>query len=216
MIIIGLTGGIAMGKSTVAAIFRRHNILVFDADLEVRRLQAPNGVALRPIAQAFPDVVKANRLDRAALRARVLADPDALKRLEAIMHPLVRRSEQRFIAAARRRHARAILLDIPLLFETGGERRMDLTITVSAPPAIQLARARRRRAMSEPQIRAIIAKQMPDWQKRQRADRVIFTGLSRHHTQVQANRLIRDVQQSQQRPAHWCEADDAMLLKNPS
>ena len=192
MIIIGLTGGIAMGKSTVAAMFHRHNIPVFDADLAVRRLQAPNGAALRPIGQAFPGVVKENRLDRAALRARALADPQALKRLEAIMHPLVRRAEQCFIAAARRRHARAVLLDIPLLFETGGERRMDITITVSAPPGIQMARARRRGSMNDVQIRAIIAKQMPDREKRQRADYVIFTGLSRHHTQAQVSRAIRN------------------------
>ena len=192
MIIIGLTGGIAMGKSTVAAMFHHHNIPIFDADLAVRRLQAPNGAALRPIGQAFAGVVKENRLDRAALRARVLADPQALKRLEAIMHPLVRRAEQRFIAAARRRHARAVLLDIPLLFETGGERRMDVTITVSAPPGIQMARALRRGSMSDVQIRAIIAKQMPDREKRKRADYVIFTGLSRHHTQARVSRMIRN------------------------
>ncbi len=191
MIIIGLTGGIAMGKSTVAAMFRRHNIPVFDADAVVRRLQAPNGAALKPIEQAFPDAVKDNQLDRSALRAQVLADPSALKRLETIMHPLVRRAEQRFIAAARRRHSRAVLLDIPLLFETGGERRVNATVTVSAPAAIQLARARRRASMSDAQLRAIIAKQMPDHQKRHRADQVIFTGLSRYRTQAEVRRLIR-------------------------
>jgi dephospho-CoA kinase len=193
MIIIGLTGGIAMGKSTVAAMFRRHNIPVFDADLEVRRLQAPNGAALPPIGRAFPGVVKNNRLDRAALRARALADPQALKSLEAIMHPLVRRAEQRFIAAARRHHARAVLLDVPLLFETGGERRMDVTVTVSAPPGIQMARACRRGSMSDTQIRAIIAKQMPDREKRRHADWVTFTGLSRYHTQSQVRRLILEL-----------------------
>jgi dephospho-CoA kinase len=193
MKIIGLTGGMGMGKSTVAAIFRRRHIPVFDADSTVRRLQAPGGAALPAIARAFPGTVRGGVLNRAALRALVLADPAALRRLEAIMHPLVRRAERRMIAAARRRAARAILLDIPLLFETGADARADFTVTVSAPPAIQLARLRRRRIMTEGELRAVIAKQMPDAEKRRRANRVIRTGLSRHHTQRAVRRLIREL-----------------------
>lgn len=193
MKIIGLTGGIGMGKSTVAAVFRRHHIPVFDADAAVRRLQAPGGAALPAIAQAFPGVVRDGVLDRAALRALVLADPAAIRRLEAIMHPLVRQVERKLIRAARRRGARAILLDIPLLFETGGDARVDLSITVSAPHDVQFVRLRRRRKMTEGELRAIIAKQMSDTEKRRRADRVIRTGLSRYETQRAVRRLIREL-----------------------
>src|SRR5690348_17003308 len=142
MVILGLTGGIGMGKSTAAAAFRRARIPVFDADAAVHRLQARGGRAVRPIAAEFPGSVKDGAVDRAALREAVLKDPAALKRLEAIVHPLVRDAERRFIAAARRRGAPAVVLDIPLLFETGGERRMDRTVVVSAPRDVQMHRVR--------------------------------------------------------------------------
>lgn len=189
MKIWGLTGGIGMGKSTVAAMFRRHRIPVFDADATVRALQAPGGAALPAIAEAFPGVVRNGALDRDALRSRILADPDAKKRLEAIMHRMVRAGEQKFVAAARRHRARAVLLDIPLLFETGGEKRVDLALAVSAPRAVQIARVRRRGLPVE-QIERIIALQMPDREKRRRADAVIPTGLSRHHTRRAVERLL--------------------------
>ena len=189
MKIIGLTGGIGMGKSTVASLFRRRHVPVFDADATVRALQAPGGAALAPIAAAFPGVVRAGVLDRAALRAHVLADPAARRRLEAIMHRMVRAAETKFLAAARRRGARAVLLDIPLLFETGGEARVDIALTVSAPLAVQVARVLRR-GLPHAEIERIIALQMPDAEKRRRADAVIATGLSRHHTVRRVRQLM--------------------------
>jgi dephospho-CoA kinase len=145
------------------------------------------------IAAAFPGTVADGRIDRARLRAAVLARPDALKRLEAIIHPLVRRAERRFIAAARRHRARAAILDIPLLFETGGRRRLDAVIVVSAPASVQRARVRARGQMSEAEITAILARQMPDAEKRRRADIVVRTGLSRHHAWRQMRRFILGV-----------------------
>jgi dephospho-CoA kinase len=193
MKIVGLTGGIGMGKSTAAAAFRRAHIPVFDADATVHKLQAPGGRALPPIAAAFPGTVRDNRLDRAALRAAVLGKPDALTRLERIVHPLVRAEETAFLARARRAGSRAAVLDIPLLFETDGGRRADLIVVVSAPRAIQIDRVRRRRGMNATDVAAVIARQMPDAEKRRRADVVVRTGLSRHHAQRRLRRLIREL-----------------------
>lgn len=194
MKVIGLTGGIGMGKSTASAAFRRARLPVFDADATVHRLQARGGRAVPAIERAFPGTVRDGAVDRAALRQAVVFDPAALKRLEAILHPMVRAEERAFLARARRAGKRAAVLDIPLLFETGGECRVDRVVVVSAPPSVQMARVRRRRGMTEAQIRAIIARQMPDAEKRRRADTVIRTGLSRHHALRQLRRLIRDVQ----------------------
>jgi dephospho-CoA kinase len=198
MRVIGLTGGIGMGKSTAAAAFRRAGIPVFDADAAVHALQAPGGRALPAIAAAFPGTVGADDhgrrvLDRAALRSRVLTDPAALRRLEGIMHPLVRRAEDQFLARGRRAGARIAVLDIPLLLETGGERRVDLVLVVSAPRPVQIARVRRRRQLDTPQIMAVLARQMPDAEKRRRADVVVRTGLSRHHALRAIRRLIREL-----------------------
>jgi dephospho-CoA kinase len=192
MKVVGLTGGIGMGKSTAAAAFRRAGIAVFDADAAVHRLQARGGAAVRPIEAAFPGTVGPDgAIDRAALRAAALAEPDGLRRLERIVHPLVRTAERQFLARRRRSGARAVVLDIPLLFETGGERRVDLVVVVSAPPSIQIARVRRRRRLSDAQIAGIIARQMPDARKRERADVLVRTGLSRHHAQRAVRALAR-------------------------
>ncbi len=191
MKVIGLTGGIGMGKSTAAKAFRRARIPVFDADAAVHRLQAPGGAALPAIAAAFPGTVTSGVLDRGRLRAAVVGDDVAMKQLEGILHPQVRRMERAFLAQARRTRAPAAVLDIPLLFETGGEARVDLVVVVSAPPAVQVARVRRRRGMTDAQIRAIIARQMPDSEKRRRADLVVRTGLSRHEALRPLRRLIR-------------------------
>jgi len=193
MYVIGLTGGIGMGKSTAAAAFRRAGIPVFDADAAVHSLQAPGGRALPAIAAAFPGSVVNGTLDRAALRAAVLEHPAALARLEAIIHPLVRRLELAFLAAARRARKRLVVLDVPLLLETGGERRVDRVVVVSAPPDVQIERVRRRRKMDPAQVRAVIARQMPDAAKRRRADHVVRTGLSRHHAQRAIRRLVREL-----------------------
>ena len=190
MIVIGLTGGIGMGKSTAAKVFRRAAIPVFDADAAVHRLQAPGGAALPAIAAAFPGTVHDGVLDRARLRIAVVGNEAAMKQLERILHPRVRRMEQAFLARARRARSPAAVLDIPLLFETKGEKRVDFVVVVSAPRAVQMARVRRRRGMTPAQIEAIIARQMPDSQKRRRADLVVRTGLSRHTAQRPLRRLI--------------------------
>ncbi|MBU6497049.1 MAG: dephospho-CoA kinase, partial [Rhodospirillales bacterium] len=157
-------------------------------------LQAPGGRALPEIAAAFPGTVVAGRLDRAALRRAVLGQVSALRRLEAILHPLVRGMERAFLARARRAGARAVVLDIPLLFETGGQRRVDHVVVVSAPRAVQLHRVRLRGRMSTAQIEAVIAQQTPDRHKRRHADTLVRTGLSRHHAQRTLRRLIRELQ----------------------
>jgi dephospho-CoA kinase len=193
MIILGLTGGIGMGKSTAAAAFRRARIPVFDADAAVHRMQARGGRAVRAIAAAFPGTVRDGEVDRAALRQAVLGKPDALTRLEGILHPMVRQEEQAFVARARRHGSRAVVLDIPLLLETGGDKRVDRIIVVSAPRAVQIQRIRARRRMSDADVKAVIARQMPDAAKRKRADVVIKTGLSRNASLKALSRLIREV-----------------------
>ncbi len=193
MLVIGLTGGIGMGKSTVAKMFAAHGIPAFNADDAVHALQAPNGAAIPAIAAAFPGTVQNGVLNRPALRNAVLADPIALKRLENIMHPLVRSAQKHFTARATRMQRRAILLDIPLLFESGTGKSVDLTITVSCPRDVQIRRVKARGAMSTEQIATIIAKQMPDAEKRRRADVTIRTGLSRFHTLSAVRRLMKDL-----------------------
>jgi dephospho-CoA kinase len=197
--IIGLTGGIGMGKSTAAGAFRRAHIPVFDADAAVHKVQSKGGRAIRPIAAAFPGTIKDGAVDRAALRAAVIGKPDAIKTLERILHPMVWEEEARFLAAARRARKRAAVLDIPLFFETGRERKVHKIVVVSAPRAVQIHRVRKRRrpgggaGMSEADIKTIIARQMPDVEKRKRADIVVRTGLSRHLTTQQMRRLVLEL-----------------------
>ncbi len=148
MKIIGLTGGIGMGKSTAAAAFRRAHIPVFDADAAVHKVQTKGGRAVRPIEAAFPGTVRNGAVDRAALRAAVIGNPEAIKRLERILHPMVWEEEARFLAAARRRHDLVAVLDIPLFFETGRERKVHKIVVVSAPRPVQIYRVRKRRGMS--------------------------------------------------------------------
>ena len=193
MIIIGLTGGIGMGKSTAAAAFRRAGIPVFDADLAVHRLQSRGGRAVRQIEAHFPGTVRAGAVDRIALRNAVLGRPRALKTLEGILHPMVQQEERAFIARARRAGRHMVVLDVPLLFETKGDRRVDRVVVVSAPRAVQMQRVRRRGRMSAADVAAIIARQMPDAEKRRRADVVIRTGLSRFHAQRALRRRIAEL-----------------------
>jgi dephospho-CoA kinase len=190
MKVIGLTGGIGMGKSTAAGAFRRARIPVFDADAAVHHVQSKGGRAIRPIEAAFPGTIKDGAVDRNALRAAVIGNPGAIKRLEQILHPMVWEEEARFLAAARRAGKPAAVLDIPLFFETGRERKVHKIVVVSAPVAAQIYRVRKRGRMSETDIRTIIARQMPDVEKRKRADIVVRTGLSRHMTNQQMRRLI--------------------------
>jgi dephospho-CoA kinase len=191
MRVIGLTGGIGMGKSTAAKAFRRAGIPVFDADLAVHRLQARGGRAVKAIEAAFPGTVRDGAIDRSALRHAVLTDRDALTRLEHILHPMVEAEERAFVSRGRRAGKRAVVLDIPLLFETKGDQRVDTVVVVSAPRAIQIHRVAKRRGMNKADVEAIIARQMPDEQKRRRADVVLRTGLSRNHTLRNLHRFIR-------------------------
>lgn len=193
MIVLGLTGGIGMGKSTAAATFRRLGVPVFDADATVHRLQGRGGRAVGPIGAAFPGTVAEGRVDREALRRAVFGNDAAMRRLEGIVWPLVRMEEQRFRARARRAGRRLVVLDIPLLFETGGQGRVDGVVVVSAPAAVQRQRVLRRRGMTDERLAAIRARQMPDREKRRRADHVVHTGLSRHFAQAAIRRLVRDL-----------------------
>lgn len=193
MRIIGLTGDIGMGKSTAAAAFRRARIPVFDADLAVHRMQARGGRAVKAIEAAFPGTTSAGAVDRNALRQAVLSDRTALTRLEHILHPMVEADERAFVGRARRAGKRAVVLDIPLLFETRGDKRVDTVVVVSAPRAIQIHRVGLRRRMSKADVEAVIARQMPDKEKRRRADLVVNTGLSRAHTLRVLNRFIRSL-----------------------
>jgi dephospho-CoA kinase len=191
MRIVGLTGGIGMGKSTAAAAFRRARIPVFDADLAVHRMQAKGGRAVRVIGAAFPGTAKDGAVDRSALRHAVLGNREALTRLEHILHPMVEAEERAFVGRARRAGRHAVVLDIPLLFETKGDKRVDTVLVVSAPRAIQIHRVSLRRRMNKADVEAIIARQMPDKEKRRRADLVVRTGLSRNHTLRILTRFIQ-------------------------
>lgn len=193
MIILGVTGSIAMGKSTACALLRAQGVPVHDADATVHRLFARGGAAVAPLAAAFPGVVVDGAVDRARLGARVLGDGAALARLEAIVHPLVRAHERAFLAAQRRLGRAVVALDIPLLFETGAEKRCDAVVVISAPPFLQRQRALRRAGMTAAKLSAILARQMPDAAKRARADYVVPSGLGRAVTWRALARVLKDV-----------------------
>jgi dephospho-CoA kinase len=190
LIVLGLTGSIAMGKSTAADNFRRLGVPVHDADAAVHRLMAPGGAAVAPLAKEFPEALKNGGIDRAVLRKHVLDDPKALKRLEAILHPLVRRSERAFLAQARMRRDPVVVLDIPLLYETGAEKRCDAVAVVSAPRFVQRGRLFARKGMTEDWIAQIEARQVPDAEKRRRADFTIPTGLGKRPSLRAIRRLV--------------------------
>lgn len=193
MIVLGLTGSIAMGKSTAAAMFRRLVVPVYDADRAVHRLMDPGGLAVPMVEAAFPGVVERGAVDRRALGARVFGDAEALGGLERILHPLVARERRKFLGRARRRRQPLVVIDIPLLFETGGERLCDLVAVVSAPASVQLARLRRRPGMTPERIAAILRRQMPDAEKRRRADFVIPTGRGKQATHAAIRRLVSEL-----------------------
>lgn len=185
---IALTGSIGMGKSTVARMFEQAGIPVFDADAEVRRLQGPGGALLDIIGQRFPGSVSGGSLDRGRLSEMALAHPGELKALEAIVHPAVQAARQAFIDE--HREATALLFEIPLLFETGGESAFDTIIVVSAPAEIQRRRVLEREGMTEEKLSSILDRQMPDEEKRRRADFVIDTGTDLSTTEVQVRDII--------------------------
>ncbi|MES1200991.1 MAG: dephospho-CoA kinase [Pseudomonadota bacterium] len=192
MIVLGLTGSIGMGKTTVGRMFADEGAPVFDADAAVHALYASGGAAVGPVEAAFPGVVRDGAIDRDALSARLVGDPAALARLEAIVHPLVRAEQTRFLDAARAVETQVVVLDIPLLFETGQEERVDRVAVVSAPVDVQRARVLGRAGMTEAKYAAILARQTPDAEKRAKADFVIDTSGSLDATRAQV-RAVLDV-----------------------
>jgi dephospho-CoA kinase len=184
MFVIGLTGSIAMGKTTTAQLFAESNVPVHDADATVHRLY--EGEAVAAIEAAFPGTTKDHKVDRAALGQRIVGNADALKRLEAIVHPLVRQAEIRFLENAANTGSKVALLDIPLLYETGGDKRVDAVVVVTAPADMQRARVSER-GIDPAQLESLLARQMPDAEKRRRADFVVDTsrGIESARAQVQ-------------------------------
>ena len=188
MITVGLTGSIGMGKSTVAAMIADQGVPVFDADAAVQRLQGAGGRLVGAIEHAFPGTTGAAGVDRTALAAAVLNDDAAMKRLEGIVHPAVGEAREAFLAA--HRDAPIVVFDIPLLFETGGDRRVDRVIVVSASPDIQRARVLARSGMTAAKFDAILARQTPDAIKRACADHVIATDVPLAETRAAVARVI--------------------------
>ena len=194
MIILGLTGSIGMGKSTAANMLRRLGVPLFDADAVVHRLLAPGGAAVRPVETVFPGVrSESGGIDRQRLGQRVLGQPEALRRLEGILHPMERTAEKGFVARARGRREPLIVLDIPLLFETRGTGRCDFVLVVSAPPRLQRARVMRRPGMTSSRFAGIQRAQLPDLEKRRRADFVVLTALSRGATLRRLRAIVRQL-----------------------
>lgn len=186
---LGLTGSIGMGKSTTAKMFADEGCDVWDADAAVHRLYAKGGAAVAPMQQAFPDAVQNGAVSRTALKDIIGADPDALQKIEKIVHPLVAQDRASFVEKSR---SDIIVFDIPLLFETGGEAAMDATVVVSAPPTVQKARVMERGTMTEAQFEQIRSKQMPDAEKRTRADFVIITDTV-EHARAQVQSVVRQL-----------------------
>ena len=197
MIVLGLTGSIGMGKSTVAQMFRDEGVPVFDADACVHQLQGSGGKLVPAIESAFPGTTGPEGVKRTALGQAVLGDDSAMRRLEGIVHPAVQAERAAFLAA----HADAplVVLDIPLLFETGGDKTVDKVLVVSAERAVQEARVLARPTMNSTKFQAIIARQMPDAEKRTRADHVIATDIPLAETRQQVRRLIACMRASEGR-----------------
>jgi dephospho-CoA kinase len=191
MFILGLTGSLGMGKSTTAAMFAEEGVPMHDADAAVHELY--EGEAVKAIEAAFPGTTAGGKVDRDKLGQRVLGDAAAMKKLEQIVHPLVRQAEQRFLADAERSGAPVAVLDIPLLFETGAQARCDAVAVVSAPAELQRARAFERPGMTESKFQAILAKQMSDADKRARADFVVDTGQGFEHARAQVRDILKQV-----------------------
>lgn len=201
MIILGLTGSIGMGKTTAAGNFRLFGVPVHDADAVVHGLMALGGAAVADIQNAFPDAVRDGAVDRQRLGGLVFDDDAALRRLEKILHPRVGAERQVFLSRAARAGAHVAVLDVPLLFETHGERHCDATVVVSAPAYVQAARVLARPGMTREKLRAILARQMPDAEKRRRGDFIIPTGLGRVENLRAVRTLLQTV--STWRGRHW-------------
>jgi dephospho-CoA kinase len=216
MMIVGLTGSIGMGKSTAARMLRQMGVPVYDADAAVHALQAPGGAALAPIEAAFPGVVKAGVLDRQELGRRVFGDKQALRRLEAIVHPLVAERQRAFLKRMARRGETLVVLDIPLLFEGLGERRVDATLVVSAPAFLQRRRVMARPGMTAERLDGILHQQVPDVVKRRKADFVIPTGLGLAPTRAALAKAVATLRQRRGRfwPSNpWREKHTGFLAR---
>jgi dephospho-CoA kinase len=194
MFILGLTGSIGMGKSTTASFFADAGVPVHDSDAAVHRLYLGDAVA--PVEAAFPGVAVDGKIDRAKLAEQLIGKSDAIKRLEAIVHPLVRAATQRFVQAQAAKGARVILLDIPLLLETGGEKNVDAVVVVSSPPEVQHARVLARPGMTAEKLDALLARQMPDAEKRARAHFVVDTSRSFDSARAQVHGILRAIASS--------------------
>jgi len=191
MLVLGLTGSIGMGKTTAARFFAEEGVPVLDADAVVHQLY--DGEAVAAIEDAFPGTSRDGRVDREELSRRVVGNPEALKQLEAIVHPLVRAAQARFLADAERSGAPVAVLDVPLLFETGGDRRVDAVVVVSAPADVQRARTLDRAGMTAEKFEALLQKQMPDEEKRRRADFVVDTSQSFDSARAQVRAILASV-----------------------
>ncbi|WP_029012510.1 dephospho-CoA kinase [Niveispirillum irakense] len=198
MIVLGLTGSIGMGKSTAASMLRGLGCPVHDADAAVHALYRQGGAAVPVIAKLFPSVIRDGAVDRAALGRVVLGDTAAMRRLEAAVHPLVQQQSRAFLVQQARRGVPLVVMDVPLLFEGGGWKRVDYIAVVTAPPSLQRARVLARPGMTVEKFNHILARQMPDVMKRQLADFVIPTGLGRHFTLQHLQRIVTLLRRQQQ------------------
>ena len=193
--LIGLTGSIGMGKSETAKMFARLGIPVNDSDANVHAVYEPGGAAVPQIEKAFPGTVREGRVDRVLLSKALAADPSGFKKLEAIVHPLVAKVQQAFLAKAEADGADMVVLDIPLLFETGGHARMDAVVVVSAPSHIQRARVLERPGMTEDKLNQILSRQMPDEEKRAKAHYVVVTDKGLDHAFEQVQMIVKDLRE---------------------
>lgn len=191
---IGLTGSIGMGKTTVANMFAARGIPVFDADAAVHQLYAKGGAAVEPVGAAFPGTVKDGAVDRAALSAAVVGRPDEIKKLESIVHPLVGKLREDFLSKAEASGAAMAVLEIQMLLEGSSAKQFDAIVVVSAPEAVQRERALARPGMTQEKLAGILSNQMPDADKRARADYIIDTGVSLAETEAQVAQLIETLQ----------------------
>jgi len=201
MLILGLTGSIGMGKTTAANDFKRLGIPVHDADRAVHELMGRGGGAVDAVAQAFPGVELDGAINRRKLGAQVFDAPGELKRLEAILHPMVGAHKRNFLKCAARRGTGMVVMDVPLLFETGGEAACDAVITVSAPPFVQTARVLSRPGMTRKRLAQILGQQLADTEKRRRSDFVVPTGLGRLESLRTIRKIIAEVSTWPAR--HW-------------
>ncbi len=206
MLVIGLTGGIGMGKSAAAERFAEHGIPVFNADACVHELY--DGAAVEPIEAAFPGVTREGRIDRKLLSERIAGSPERLLLLEGIVHPLVVAAELDFLRAQEEKGARLAVLEIPLLFETGADARVDVTVAVSAPDEVQRARVLARPGMSVDKLEHLLARQLPDAERQARADFVVDSGTSLERTRIEIDRLIESLKSKEGRVMERLRARD--------